>query len=36
MGKILLEWLDDHKAKIVVDPEYKQMAKDWEGSVRRP
>ena len=27
------EWLDAYKAAIIADPEYKQIAKDWEGSV---
>jgi putative sterol carrier protein len=27
------EWMDAYKAAIVADPEYKQIAKDWEGSV---
>ncbi|HDP25651.1 MAG TPA: SCP2 sterol-binding domain-containing protein [Deltaproteobacteria bacterium] len=27
------EWLDAYKAAIEADPEYKPMAKDWEGSV---
>jgi putative sterol carrier protein len=27
------EWMDAYKAAIVADTEYKQIAKDWEGSV---
>jgi putative sterol carrier protein len=27
------EWMDAYKAAIVADPEYKTIAKDWEGSV---
>ncbi|MBN2298551.1 MAG: SCP2 sterol-binding domain-containing protein [Deltaproteobacteria bacterium] len=27
------EWMDAYKAAILADPEYKQIAKDWEGSV---
>jgi hypothetical protein len=27
------EWMDAYKAAIVADPEYKTVAKDWEGSV---
>ena len=27
------EWMDAYKAAIVSDPDYKQIAKDWEGSV---
>ncbi len=36
MGKIKAftqEWMDTYKAAIVSDPDYKQIAKDWEGSV---
>ena len=25
------EWMDAYKAAIVSDPDYKQIAKDWEG-----
>jgi len=27
------EWMDAYKAAIVSDPDYKEIAKDWEGSV---
>ncbi len=27
------EWMDAYKAAILADPEYKEVAKDWEGSV---
>ena len=27
------EWMDAYKAAIISDPDYKQIAKDWEGSV---
>ncbi|HHO76288.1 MAG TPA: hypothetical protein ENN05_07650 [Deltaproteobacteria bacterium] len=27
------EWMDAYKAAIQADPEYRQIAKDWEGSV---
>jgi putative sterol carrier protein len=27
------EWLDQYKAAIEADPDYKGIAKDWEGSV---
>jgi len=27
------EWMDEYKKAIVADPDYKQIAKDWEGSV---
>ena len=27
------EWMNAYKAAIVADPDYKQIAKDWEGSV---
>lgn len=27
------EWMDAYKAAIVADPDYKTIAKDWEGSV---
>ncbi len=36
MGKIKAmtqEWMDAYKVAIQADPEYKQIAKDWEGSV---
>jgi putative sterol carrier protein len=35
MGKRALtqEWLDEYKAAIEADPEYRTVAKDWEGSV---
>lgn len=35
MGKRALtqEWMDAYKAAIQADPEYKGIAKDWEGSV---
>ena len=27
------EWMDAYKAAIEADPDYKTIAKDWEGSV---
>lgn len=27
------EWMDAYKAAIVTDPEYREIAKEWEGSV---
>ncbi|HOJ13800.1 MAG TPA: SCP2 sterol-binding domain-containing protein [Deltaproteobacteria bacterium] len=36
MGKIKAmtqEWMDAYKAAIEADPEYKEIAKNWEGSV---
>jgi putative sterol carrier protein len=35
MGKKALtqEWLDAYKAAIEADPDYRTVAKDWEGSV---
>jgi putative sterol carrier protein len=27
------EWMDAYKTAILADPDYKQIAKDWEGSV---
>jgi putative sterol carrier protein len=36
MGKVKAmtqEWMDAYKAAIMADPEYKDIAKNWEGSV---